>query len=256
MYKLVLNTNVKTNRTVILYHGWTGDVENVKELAFEIMDKQKVNVICPRLTGHNGTADDFVAATAKDWIRDAKRTYEEAIKEGHDIVGIGGLSMGALLATIVADEFGIRTIILASPAFYNRDKMIFFTPFVSLFIKKIKLRKPNEFMENSHFTDKDYVKNQTEVYNRYIWIKPGAELLKIQRIARRKYKEIFGNAVVAIYSLEDEAVGNRSWEFMKTANRTLDLRVAVLKTGNHELFNDFRVSDTACEEVNKRLKQL
>jgi carboxylesterase len=88
---------------VILIHGLTGTPNEMQFLA-RSLNRSGYTVICPRLANHGQplavlkeTKWQEFYATAKKAFLDAKKNYRE--------VFAGGLSMGALLALLLAEEF-------------------------------------------------------------------------------------------------------------------------------------------------------
>ncbi|MFA5143548.1 MAG: alpha/beta fold hydrolase [Candidatus Omnitrophota bacterium] len=107
---------------VILIHGLTGTPNEMKYLA-TYLNKRGYTVICPKLANHgeslwvlkNTTWQEFYASLRMVFINGAMADFEGPIF-------ISGLSMGALFALMLADEFRDRVLgvsCLAPTLFYD-----------------------------------------------------------------------------------------------------------------------------------------
>ena len=94
--------------TVILIHGLTGTPNEMKFLA-NFFNRKGYSVICPRLANHGAPMKIFKNSTWQDFyesVRKAMRSPEVSGAAGN--IFVSGLSMGALLALLLADEFKER----------------------------------------------------------------------------------------------------------------------------------------------------
>ncbi len=88
--------------SVLLLHGLTGmpsemrPIErHIKALGFEI--------VTPLLPGHGATHRELLETTWRDWVDGARRALDDLASRSDSVV-VAGLSMGALLATLLAAE--------------------------------------------------------------------------------------------------------------------------------------------------------
>lgn len=91
---------------VILAHGMTGSPQEMKFLA-EFLNKNGYSVICPRLAHHGQPIELLKKAKWQEFYQSVRTPCVEAIDQ-YKFVFVSGLSMGALLALLLADEFGDR----------------------------------------------------------------------------------------------------------------------------------------------------
>jgi len=99
---------------VLLLHGLTGMPSEMRPLARHLA-KRGYTVSTPLLPGHGAGHRELLATTWRDWLAGARETYRE-LDARVDAVVVGGLSMGALLAALLAaDEPAIAGIVLLSP---------------------------------------------------------------------------------------------------------------------------------------------
>lgn len=89
-------------RAVVLFHGFNDSPQSMKSPA-AALHAAGWTVYAPLLPGHGRSPRDFAAAYADDWISAARRAVSDALAR-HDVVAVGGLSLGGALATIVAAE--------------------------------------------------------------------------------------------------------------------------------------------------------
>ncbi|MCK0196736.1 alpha/beta fold hydrolase [Ancylobacter sp. 6x-1] len=87
---------------VLLVHGLTGTPSEMKITA-KGLARAGYSVYGAKLAGHCGSEADLIATTAEDWLASALSAFDH-IRTTHETVIVGGLSMGALLALLVARE--------------------------------------------------------------------------------------------------------------------------------------------------------
>jgi len=94
--------NGKYEVGVILLHGLTGMPSELRPVARHLT-KLGYLVECPLLPGHGAGHTELLDSTWKQWVQCAKDSIAAMSKRTSKIF-IGGLSMGALIATIAASE--------------------------------------------------------------------------------------------------------------------------------------------------------
>ncbi|MFA5339909.1 MAG: alpha/beta fold hydrolase [Candidatus Omnitrophota bacterium] len=87
----------------ILIHGLTGTPNEMKSLGVAL-NKRGYTVICPRLKNHGAPLDVLKDTRWQDFYQSVREAYIK-VKDDHDFIVASGLSMGALLALLLADEF-------------------------------------------------------------------------------------------------------------------------------------------------------
>lgn len=93
---------------VILIHGLTGSPNEMKSLA-SFLNKKGYSVICPRLANHGEGLDILKKAKWQDFYESVRKVMVEGPAAGFTgPIFASGLSMGALLALLLADEFKER----------------------------------------------------------------------------------------------------------------------------------------------------
>jgi carboxylesterase len=108
----------KGNVGVLLVHGLTGTPTEMKQFGRTIA-KKGFTVACPALAGHCDSIEALTKTTWQDWYRSIENAFD-ALKEECDQVFIAGLSMGALIALLVAAnrKNEVAGVILLSTTFF------------------------------------------------------------------------------------------------------------------------------------------
>ncbi|MBF0331587.1 MAG: alpha/beta fold hydrolase [Candidatus Omnitrophica bacterium] len=88
---------------VILIHGLTGTPNEMGFLANRL-NRAGFSVLCPRLANHDRSLRVLKDTPWQDFYATVRQAYFKA-REHSDTIFVSGLSMGALLALLLADEF-------------------------------------------------------------------------------------------------------------------------------------------------------
>ena len=121
---------------VLLVHGLTGTPAEMKHFG-RVISRKGVSVACPELAGHCKSIKDLQATNWHDWYESMARAFD-AMKQEFDQVFIAGLSMGALVALLIAAKKGKEVagvILLSATFFYDgwnvpKYKQMFLLPMV------------------------------------------------------------------------------------------------------------------------------
>ncbi len=87
---------------VLLIHGLTGTPTELRRVAIGLA-KADCTVYVPTLAGHCGDNADLQATGWQDWYEGVRKTFV-GIRQRHEQVFVGGLSMGAVMSMYVASE--------------------------------------------------------------------------------------------------------------------------------------------------------
>jgi len=103
---------------VIFVHGMTGSPQEMKFLA-EFLNHRGYSVACPRLAHHGEPIELLKKAKWQEFYQSVREKYLEMASE-YKFIGVVGLSMGALLALLLGDEFGdkVSAISFLSPTLF------------------------------------------------------------------------------------------------------------------------------------------
>lgn len=108
----------RNGKAVVLIHGLTGTPTEMRFLAW-FLNTHGYTVSCPRLANHGQPLDVLKLTRWEEFYASVRQAYE-AVRADHQQVFVGGLSMGALLALLLADEFpaGIAGVSCLSPTLF------------------------------------------------------------------------------------------------------------------------------------------
>ncbi len=100
--------------SVLLLHGLTGMPSEMRPLERH-MKALGCEIAVPLLPGHGATHRELLATTWNDWVAGARQALEDLAARSEPVV-IVGLSMGALLAVLLAaEDTRVAGIVLLSP---------------------------------------------------------------------------------------------------------------------------------------------
>jgi len=185
---------------ILAVHGYNGYPRDLRYIG-EALNKEGFTVAIPRLPGHGSNASDFHETAWQDWLRHATDCYFD-LKAKHDTVLLIGFSMGGLIALLLASRFKIDRMALIAPAIMNLQWTIKLTPFLKYIVKK----QNRDW--NDEFPDPDRIFLAQE-YWRWHYIKMAAELLKLQKLTKKKMPLVSCDTMI-IVSKKDEAVPVRA----------------------------------------------
>lgn len=108
----------KGQSAVLLVHGLTGTPAEMKHFS-RVLSRKGLTVACPELAGHCASIEALQATKWKDWYQSVENAFD-ALHREYEQVFIAGLSMGALLAMMVAAKrkSEVAGIILLSSTFF------------------------------------------------------------------------------------------------------------------------------------------
>jgi carboxylesterase len=86
----------------LLLHGLGGTPVEMRYVAMGLAHAG-ITVSCPQLAGHNGSFEELRDSRWQDWYVSAEAALDE-LRHSCEIVVVGGLSMGAVLALMLAAE--------------------------------------------------------------------------------------------------------------------------------------------------------
>jgi len=162
---------------VLLLHGFTATTVEVQPLA-HVLHQHGFTVAAPLLAGHGTTPQEANRVRWSDWLANAVEVYQSLAKVCR-VTFVGGESMGALLAILIAHQFPqTRGLILYAPAYHIPG--LARARWLSLLFSSFP---------------KTYAKNQPE--ERYPWqgynvvpLKAAVQLLQLQREVQKHLAQI------------------------------------------------------------------
>lgn len=212
---------------VLLIHGYTGLTDEFRYLGKRLHDAGFA-VSAPRLPGHGTNGEDFASTKARDWIRRAADEYLD-LRSSHGEVHVCGLSMGALIAVILAERYGVEKLVLAAPAFKAKDRRLALTPVLRFFLRT--LPRPEYVFDGPP----EYLPIAKEYWEK-TWVGPAAELYGLQRTALRALPRVESKTFV-IVSERDNTVPMETVGIIESRIGSKDLRRMVLGESGHVVVN-------------------
>lgn len=224
---------------LLLIHGFGSYPGVMDELAGQVRDIG-ISVSVPRLPGHGTCSEDFVASRGRDWYRRVLDEYFD-LRGNYRRLFVSGLSLGGILALMLAGAHRIEGLILMAPAVLNTNRFILFAPVARHFIRSVANTCDPQGQDMS---DPDVRYLADEYWSRR-WIGPAAEVLRVQRASRRALRRVSAPCFTI--------VSERDTTVPPTVARYIERRIAstayssvVLKESKHQL-----VTDCEKEEVNR-----
>ena len=118
---------------VLLIHGLTGTPTELRRVAQGLAKDGTCTVYVPTLAGHCGDNSDLQATGWLDWYEGVRKTFA-GIRQRHQQVFVGGLSMGAVMSMYLASEHPgqVAGLLMYSTTLrydgWNINKLAFMTP--------------------------------------------------------------------------------------------------------------------------------
>ncbi|TVR89040.1 MAG: alpha/beta fold hydrolase [Spirochaetaceae bacterium] len=160
---------------ILMLHGFTGNPGELKYAAQRISEAG-YTVSVPRLPGHGTGGADFEYTGANDWIRRSVDAYLD-LRAQSASVSLVGLSMGALIAVLMASSIEIQALVMCAPALEVNQRFLPFTPILG------KLVKSYTGSYNPEKITPEF-RELAQQYRSRRWVRAAGELYRLQRAAR------------------------------------------------------------------------
>lgn len=113
---------------VVLIHGFTGNPAHFRPMA-EFLNERGYSVSIPLLPGHGTSMQDLATTGWRDWQTAVEQTVSAVAS--HRRVHLVGLSMGGLLAILVAARMATTTITTINSPVILIDKRFYISPLLT-----------------------------------------------------------------------------------------------------------------------------
>lgn len=245
--EIKINLNSDNNKVLLLLHGFGGKSSNWEYAAKKINQSLNLPIYIPRLPGHGTNTSDFLNSSAEQWLRKAVDSYLY-LKKDFDKIFLAGLSMGGLLAALLASKFKVEKLSLVAPAFFAANKNIIFAPLLKYFIKEMD----NDFqIEEKNLTTAEI--NYHQNYSFKYYTEALAELYKLMKKGRKAASKINVPSQL-ILSLNDEQVDTKKIEkFLDKKMGQFLVDKKIYQKSSHVIINDTEKQRCA-EDLIKFLK--
>lgn len=218
------------SEAILLIHGFRGLTQEFYYL-FDRISEEGYTVSLPRLPGHGTNAADFHASTGDDWLRRVMDEYL-LLKTKYEKVHIAGLSMGALLSLILAQEFNPASLCLMAPAISIRHKLI-------NYIHVLKYLFP--FADGQWDEEKEEDPLRKSLGREY-WAKTDtwklADMMSLRKRALRNLSRVEARTLT-IVSEADKTVAPDAVEIISKGISSKNIEHLILKKSSHVLVNSY-----------------
>ena len=222
---------------VLIIHGFTGRTSEMVYLATEL-NNHGYTVSVPRLPGHGTNGRDFLQSDGDQWLRHAVDTYLD-LRAEYERVYVVGLSMGGVIASIIAARFGPDAVALCAPALLLRRRNIVLTPLVGAFVARWRIPYEPD-------SDDPVEQELQREYYAYQWVRPASELYRLMRRARRELQRITAPTLTVI-SERDGMVPPKVADYVETHVGTSTVKRLHLTESDHIVVNDVDRETVAAE---------
>ncbi|MEG2480624.1 MAG: alpha/beta fold hydrolase [Clostridia bacterium] len=127
---------------ILLIHGFSGCAARMRKLANTLAEKG-YTVHSINLPGHATTEEDMAKTDWKQWLQAAKDATLDLLAK-QKTVTVCGISMGGLLALIVAEQMKIDACVTISTPMAVKIKLMALAGIAAPFIKRIQWNESNE----------------------------------------------------------------------------------------------------------------
>ncbi len=206
---------------VLLLHGWTGSPAHLRLLGRDL-EAAGFGVVAPLLPGHGTRVEDMLDTGWRDWLRAAAMPADDILARGRRL-HLGGLSMGGVLAILLATTFEVSSITTINAPIDVFSRLF---PLAGL-VRGSDIVRPDD----DDAADADYAADYAHQYEA-IPIGSVAELADLVRGAKRALPLVHAPALV-IQSLTDETVRPRSARHIYDRIGTTSKRLVWLERSVH-----------------------
>lgn len=131
------------SKGVLLIHGYTGTPAEMRLLG-EHLQQEGYTVLGVRLPGHGTVPQELNETKWQDWYLEAERGFYRLQQCCREVM-VAGLSMGGLLAMVVAAKLPVTKAVFMAAPIYVQDWRAPLLPFLKYFIHYLRKKKRNYF---------------------------------------------------------------------------------------------------------------
>jgi carboxylesterase len=217
---------------VLLLHGWTGSPSHLRLLANDLVSAG-FGVSVPLLPGHATSIEALLRVGWRDWLRTAAAAADGVLASGARL-HLGGLSMGGLLAILLATSFEATSLTTINTPMRTFEWRVRFSPLVKGSTRVIEDEPPER--ADGFEEDYDWGYQGTPIGS-------VADLYVLMRAARRALPRV-GVPTLVVQSHADQTVrpvsGRIIYEKVGAPKRRLvwlqeSSHVATLDVERHEV---------------------
>lgn len=219
---------------VLLLHGFTATPKCMEPLAAPLR-KKGFRVASPLLAGHGTTARELGQTTWQDWYQSAMEAYKK-LQQETESVSVAGLSMGGLLALMLASEYPVsRIALLATPVFFAGFATGVLLPLVGHTPLQHLYRYHPKFV-NGAINDPDARKSFVS-YSK-MPIRGVMQIVHLQKEVIPRLKTI-GSPTLILHAVHDTVSPYQNMEFLRKNLGSKIIETVSLEKSNHVITLDY-----------------
>ena len=180
---------------ILLVHGFTGSVSHMRPLGDALAEKG-YTVMGINLPGHAITEKEMEASGWQQWLQAVKEAVLK-LREHCEIITVGGLSMGGVLALLIAEQMKIQGCVAISAPMATQNKLM---PLASLLAQVYPRISWGPQPERLDALNKDYDYGYSGFPTR-----KATDLNHLIHLARRNLFNI-SCPILAVQSADDETI--------------------------------------------------
>ncbi len=227
------------DKGVLLIHGFKGSPAEMKYLGEKISGRG-YSISIPRLPGHGTVVEDLARVTGRDWLTAAREALVE-LKSHCREVSVVGLSMGGILALLLARDHPVKKIVLLSVPRTIREKIIYLAPVIGTF-KKILWQE-----DLTKGLASEEARRVHECYSSGTPIMQSWHLFRLIKKAMKALPLIDADAFI-IQSAGDQVIPADSMEYIFSRIASPKKEKHLLQKSNHAITADLE-KETVAEQV-------
>jgi len=218
-----------SNTACLFIHGFSGYPGEMLYLGKRLHERG-YTVVIPRLPGHGTNTGDFLQTGADDWLRRCMDAYLETASR-YSRVFIGGLSLGGILAILLAGRFQPAGCLLYAPGIAVNSRLLGLTPLLKFFIRRLS----TGYVEETDDPDRLYL---AEEYWQWRYAAPVAQVYRLQKKALKALSDMSCDTLLFV-SRADKTVPPKAADIIQNriGNRN-GLEIIRLEKSGHVLVND------------------
>lgn len=232
------------SRGALLLHGFTATPECLNSLAGPLRQKGFV-VSAPLLVGHGTTPEELSKTTWQDWYEGVEKNFKDLQKKV-DEVFVAGLSLGGLLALMLASEYPVKKLaLLATPVFLSGILAKYVLPVVahSSLINVYPYQKKWAGAAINDPVAREEFKSYTKMP-----IKSIMAIVDLQKEVALRLPKITP-PVLILHSPHDTTAPYANMDYLKQHLGSKEIKTVTLEKSDHVLTMDYEKEQVAQEVV-------
>ena len=242
-----------SSKAIILFHGYTGSPQDFGTLPEELAEKLDAYVIAPLLPGHGTVVSDLLPIDLEDLFQAAKAAVLEIADNGNRQIVVGGHSLGAYLAMLVAAdrEVGMYVSAVFTSVIPVKLRIPFSFPFAQFLAKRKTLWE-------KHFSETALRERKKSFYYTQMPGKALSLVIRGRNLLAKQGKHI-KCSVLAVHDSHDALAHTESANISCKHIPPGRCSICILNTGRHNLFlselKDVPLHNTIVDFCGKALRQ-